>query len=169
MNLEHSIAQMAANAEMIRHFSVGVSDEQARWKPDADSWSLLEVINHLYDEERLDFRVRLDHILHHPGIDPPPIHPQQWVTERAYNGRELGPSLENFLQEREKSLNWLRGLGAPDWEATYTAPWGTIRAGDMFAAWIAHDLLHLRQLTELHYLWTRQQLAPYSVAYAGDW
>ena len=39
----------------------------------------------------------------------------------------------------------------------------------MLAAWVAHDLLHLRQLVELHYAWTAQQLQPYSVAYAGDW
>ena len=169
MNLDHFAAQMATNAATIRQLTVGVSDEQARWKPAADSWSVLEVINHLYDEERLDFRVRLDHFLHKPGIDPPPINPQGWVIERAYNERQLGPSLDNFLQAREDSLTWLRGLAAPDWEATYTASWGSIRAGDMFAAWVAHDILHLRQLVELHYAWTTQQLKPYAVEYAGEW
>ena len=169
MNLDHYVTQMATQAETIRQLTVGVSDEQARWKPDPESWSILEVINHLYDEERLDFRVRLDHILHKPGVNPPGINPQGWVTERAYNTRELDPSLDNFLQEREQSLTWLRGLESPDWDATYTAPWGEIRAGDMFAAWVAHDLLHLRQLVELHYAWTRAQVQPYKVGYAGDW
>lgn len=169
MNLDHFAAQMATYAQTIRQLTVGVSDEQARWKPDAESWSVLEVINHLYDEERLDFRVRLDHILHKPGVEPPSIDPEGWVTARAYNERQLGPSLNNFLQERENSLIWLRGLGSPDWEATYTAPWGTIRAGDMFAAWVAHDLLHIRQLVELHYGWTTKQLQPYDAGYAGEW
>ena len=169
MNLDHFVKQMAANAETIRQLTVGVSDEQARWKPDAESWSVLEVINHLYDEEQFDFRVRLDHILHKPGIEPPPNDPQRWVTERQYNQRELASSVENFLREREASLAWLRGLDAPDWEAAYEASWGKITAGDMFAAWVAHDLLHLRQLVELHYAWTTRQLAPYSVVYAGEW
>jgi len=169
MNFDHFVIQLATNAETIRQLTVGVSDEQARWKPDAEAWSLLEVINHLYDEEQLDFRVRLDHILHKPGVNPPPINPQGWVTERAYNQRQLGPSLDSFLRERESSLNWLRGLESPDWDATYTAPWGSIRAGDMFAAWVAHDILHLRQLVELHFTWTKQQLQPYEVGYAGEW
>jgi len=169
MDFETRINQMASNAQTIAQLVNGVDDEQARWKPNADSWSLLEVINHLYDEERLDFRVRLDHILHKPGIDPLGIDPQGWVTERAYNERELIPSLENFLKERDASLEWLKSLEAPDWEATYSAPWGEIRAGDMFAAWVAHDLLHIRQLVELHYLWTTQQVQPYAVNYAGDW
>jgi hypothetical protein len=169
MEIDHFAAQMATNAETIRQLTVGVSDAQARWKPDADTWSLLEVINHLDDEERADFRVRLDHILHKPGVNPPAIDPQGWVTERAYNDRQLGPSLDNFLQAREDSLTWLRSLDTPDWDATYTAAWGEIRAGDMFAAWVAHDLLHMRQLVELHYAWTVRQVQPYSVQYAGDW
>lgn len=169
MNLEHFIAQMATNAETIKQLTKDISDEQARWKPNPESWSVLEVINHLYDEEHLDFRTRLDHILHKPGIDPPQIDPNGWVTSRAYNERQLGPSLDNFLQERKKSLKWLRELDSPDWQATYTTSHFSIRAGDMLAAWVAHDLLHSRQLVELHYAWTVKQLQPYSARYAGPW
>ncbi|MCA9915005.1 MAG: DUF664 domain-containing protein, partial [Anaerolineae bacterium] len=92
MNRYSYLAQMAANAETIRRMVMGISDEQARWKPDENSWSMLEVINHLYDEERADFRVRLNHILHMPDQEAPTIDPQAWVTERAYNSRELAPS-----------------------------------------------------------------------------
>jgi hypothetical protein len=169
MNFDHFIAQMATNAETIQQLAKGVSDEQARWKPNAESWSIVEVINHLYDEEHLDFRTRLDHILHKPGVDPPQIDPDGWVTVRTYNKRQLDQSVNNFLQERKKSLTWLRGLDSPDWEAAYFTPRFSICAGDMFAAWVVHDLLHIRQLTELHYMWTAKHLHPYSVKYAGTW
>jgi len=169
MNINRLMKQMETNSATIQQLTVGVDQEQARWKPDSESWSVLEVINHLYDEEQFDFRVRLDHILHKPGVNPPAIDPQGWVTARAYNERQLDTSLNNFLQERSKSLAWLDGLDSPDWDATYSAPRGPIRAGDMFAAWVAHDLLHMRQLVELHYAWTSKQLQPYAVAYAGDW
>ena len=106
----------------------------ARWKPAPDSWSILEVVNHLYDEEREDFRVRLDTILYHPGRPWPPINSTGWVTERAYNQRDLSHYAEAFLKERRKSLAWLRGLETPDWQASVTAPFGQISAGDMFAA-----------------------------------
>jgi hypothetical protein len=169
MNIDHFTEQMATQAETIVGLTKGVHDEQARWRPKPEAWSILEVINHLYDEERLDFRVRLDHILHQPGVNPPEIDPQGWVRAHAYNERELGPSLDDFLAERAASLSWLRGLDSPDWEATFSAPWGTIKAGDMFAAWVAHDLLHIRQLIELHYAWTTKQLVPYQATYAGEW
>lgn len=170
MKLDEMIAQMAQQADRIRALVAGVSDEQARWKPDADSWSILEVVNHLYDEEREDFRVRLDLLLHQPDQVAPPIDPQEWVTARAYNQRDLVESLDNFLDERQRSLDWLRGLGAPDFAAAIVMPWGTTyHPGDMAAAWVSHDLLHLRQLVELHWAWTQHRVAPYQSDYAGEW
>jgi hypothetical protein len=169
MDIAPFFSQMAENAERIRLFTEGVSDAQARWKPSAEAWSILEVINHLYDEEREDFRVRLDIFLHQPDVPLPPIDPQDWVTTRKYNGRDLAESVNNFLAERQNTLAWLRNLENPNLETIYTSPFGSMSAGDMFAAMVSHDLLHLRQLVELHWAYTAKQLAPYQGAYAGEW
>lgn len=169
MNPNLLAGQMRNNAATIRSFTQGVSDAQARWKPAPESWSILEVINHLYDEEREDFRAHLDCILHHPDDPWPPIDPRGWVSQRRYNERDLDPSVGNFLREREQSLAWLDGLPAPDWQAACSAPFGLITAGDMFASWVAHDLLHLRQLVELHWAYTLDSVQPHKVRYAGEW
>jgi hypothetical protein len=169
MNLETFLPVMAQNAQRIRILVEGISDEQARWKPGPDEWSILEVVNHLYDEERQDFRVRLDYILQRPGETWPRIDPQGWVTARKYNEQDLSESLQKFLAEREWSLNWLQDLGDVDWDTATETSFGQMRAGDMFAAWVAHDMLHMRQLVELHYAYHRQRVDPYSVQYAGDW
>jgi hypothetical protein len=169
MELDRFLTQMADDAQRVRALVEGISDEQARWRPDPESWSILEVVNHLLDEEREDFRVLLDLALHRLDEERPRIDPGAWVTERGYNERDLEESLQGFLAAREESLAWLRGLSAPDWEAVYQAPWGPIRAGDVFAAWVAHDLLHMRQLVELHWAYTTCQLQPYEVEYAGEW
>jgi hypothetical protein len=169
MDLDYLISQMADSAQRIRVLAEGVSDEQARWRPDPDSWSILEVVNHLLDEEREDFRVMLDLALHRPDKPRPRIAPGAWVTERGYNQRDLGESLQGFLAARQESLAWLKELSSPDWEAVYEAPFGPIRAGDIFASWVAHDVLHMRQLVELHWAYTTHQLQPYKVDYAGQW
>ena len=84
MDLDCLATQMALNAERIRVLCQGISVEQSRWKPGPDSWSILEVVNHLYDEEREDFRARLDHVLHRAGQPWPAIDPQGWVTAGKY-------------------------------------------------------------------------------------
>jgi hypothetical protein len=169
VNIEHITARLAEGAAAIQAIATGVTEEQARWKPDPDSWSVLEVVNHLWDEECEDFRRRIDYTLHRPGEAWPPIDPRGWVTGRQYNERALAPSLDGFLSAREESLAWLRALPSPDWEASHAAPWGEITAGDLLASWVAHDLLHLRQLVELRWSLTTEELAPRRVEYAGAW
>jgi hypothetical protein len=169
LDIEHIIAQMRSNGRAIAALVAGYSDEQARRKPDSGAWSVLEVVNHLLDEEREDFRPRIDVMLQVGREVWFPIDPEGWVTRRAYNRRELAPSLGGFLAAREESLVWLEHLEDPAWEAEYEAPWGRIRAGDILAAWAAHDVLHMRQLVELKWATLVQTVEPYSVRYAGEW
>jgi uncharacterized damage-inducible protein DinB len=155
------------NGARIAALVADVPEAQARWKPDADSWSIQEVLGHLLDEEREDFRVRLDLTLHQPGEPWPPIHPGSWVTERSYNTRDLGQTVAAFLRERALSVAFLRSLEQPDWQTSYEER--TMPAGDLLASWVTHDLLHLRQIVELLYAYARLQQAPYSADYAGEW
>jgi hypothetical protein len=169
LNANKLTTQLAHQAEAIGALVQGVPDEQARWKPGPDHWSILEVIHHLYDEEIEDFRAHLDHILYHADQPWPRIDPGGWVTQRRYNQQDPAAVLARFLAARQDSLAWLASLDEPDWNAAIAMPWGSLTAGDMLASWAAHDLLHLRQLVELHYAWTRQDVAPHGVEYAGDW
>lgn len=169
MNFQFYIDRLSQSAAVISSLVQGVNPDQARWKPAADRWSILEVMNHLDDEERDDFRMRLDFLLHKPGQSPPPINPPRWAVERAYNERDLQQSLERFLKERQASLQWLRMLRDPNLEQTHQLPHGPIRAGDILASWAAHDLLHVRQLTKLHYEYLNRESAPYQTEYAGTW
>lgn len=66
MNLEYFIERLSTNRHVISGLATTVSLEQARWKPSPAKWSILEVINHLYDEEREDFRQRLGLVLNNP-------------------------------------------------------------------------------------------------------
>ena len=169
MELSFLKQQLKDNPDRIRAMLKNISNEEARFKPAPDSWSMLEVINHLYDEERLDFRVRLDIILHRQEEDWPPIDPVGWVTERKYNERDLKESLEDFLGERADSLTWLDSLSEVEWDTGYSRGGRTMRAGDMFASWVTHDHHHLRQLVELHRALTDRAAQPYDFGYAGDW
>ncbi len=157
------------STEMIRALLAGISQEEAQIKPNAESWSILEVVCHLYDEEREDFREHLDFILHRQNEKWHGIDPDAWVLEREYNKQNLTEMHGKFLAERRKSLEWLEGLSDADWETTYTSQYGSMKAGEMFACWVAHDNLHVRQLTELRRKWIERITQPYDIQYAGDW
>lgn len=168
LSVGEAASRLAANAGVFRALVDGVSDSEARWKPAADSWSVLEVVCHLGDEEVEDFRRRLDLTLHHPSEAWPAIDPPRWAVERRYNERSLAASLEGFLEERARSVAWLRGLDSPDLSRSHEHPrLGRLSAGDLLTSWLAHDLIHVRQITRVRYRWLERAAAPWRPDYAG--
>ena len=172
MNTETQISALEANAPAIATLARAMPLERTHWRPTPVDWSVVEVINHLADEDAEDFRDLLDRILHRPD-EPPPADigaTAAWTVARAYNERDFDESLTRFLTERRQSLAWLRSLAAPDWSRTAVNSGGrTLAAGDVLAAWAAHDLLHLRQLVEIQFAHRAADAAPFSVGYAGKW
>jgi hypothetical protein len=169
MNVDILFQELRNSTEMIRSLLAGITQEEAQIKPDEGSWSVLEVVCHLCDEEREDFREHLDFILHRQAEEWHVIDPQSWVTERKYNQQPFAEMRNRFFAERDKSLDWLKGLSSTDWETTYTSQFGSMRAGDMLASWVAHDNLHIRQLVELRRSRIESITQPYEIEYAGDW
>ena len=161
--------ELVNSTEIIRALIANISQEDAQVKPAPESWSILEVICHLYDEEREDFREHLGFILHRQNEEWHQIDPQDWVTSRRYNEQDFIEMQVKFFEERKKSLDWLIDLANADWDITYTSEYGSVPAGEMFACWIAHDNLHIRQLVELKRLQIEKKTQPYAIGYAGDW
>ena len=161
--------ELQNSTEMIRALLLGITQEEAQFKPNPESWSILEVICHLYDLQREDFREHLDFILHRQHEEWHMIDPQSWVTERKYNEQNFAEMNEKFFAERQLSLEWLRELSNSDWETTSSSQYGSTSAGEMFACWIAHDNLHIRQLVELRRTRIENFTKPYNLEYAGDW
>jgi hypothetical protein len=168
MHLERFTARLEQNAQVIRELVDGLSDCEARWRPEPEAWSTLDVVNHLAYEEVHDFRDPLDLVLHRPEDRWPAAPSARGVTEDRCK-RTLEDALTAFLAAREESLIWLKSLQDPPWDATCEAPFGPIKAGDVLAAWVAHDLLHLRQLTELQWGYLAAEMEPYRLTYAGRW
>lgn len=161
--------ELTQSTQMIRSLLAGISQEEAQIKPSPGRWSILEVVCHLYDEEREDFREHLDFILHRQDEEWHPISPFAWVKLRKYNQQNFSKVKNNFFRERTKSLTWLKSLKNTNWDTKYTNKKRSITAGDMFSSWVAHDNLHVRQLVELRRQYVERITKPYHIGYAGDW
>jgi hypothetical protein len=160
--------KLSANAQAMRALVEGISDEQAEWKPDEATWSMKQVMAHLYNEERMDFRKHLQELLSDPP-QPWDSIPMPWTP--VISCRQ---ALVDFLVEREASLAWLNGLGPEDWDTSQQVHFGpdevlSMSAGEVLHSWPEHDILHLRQMIELHHAWNEKQAAPYLLRYAGGW
>lgn len=170
MNAEVLIGRLERFAEALPAVVADLPHDEARFKPPDGAWSILEIVRHLADEEVDDFRTRLRSTLGDPAAEWPPIDPEGWALERYYNEGRLADAIERFVTERRRSIEWLRSLGNPDWSITHDHPQiGPIRAGDLLAAWCAHDALHLRQIAKRLYQLTDRDAGEFNVSYAGTW
>lgn len=144
-------------------------DAMQQWKPAPDKWCLLEMVCHLRDEETDDFRARLNHVLTTPALPMPAIDPVALVTERKYMEQNYDVVLAEFASERNKSLAWLRSLSSPDYTQAYIHPKFGALSGKLFLSnWLAHDYLHMRQITKLKFDFLKYKTGE-GLRYAGEW
>ncbi len=169
MNYSAIIRELERNREVFHDLLSGLPKEEYLWKPEPLKWCLLEIICHLYDEEREDFRARLKQVLVTPELAFPPIDPQGWVHERNYLEQDFESVFRKFSEERNESVSWLKSLSSPQWKNAYNHPkFGPISGNLLLSNWLEHDYLHCRQILTLKHLYLKDHSAE-SLAYAGTW
>ncbi len=170
MNLPNLLASLERFGRALPVIVRNISLDDSRWKPPSGAWSILEIVCHLADEEEFDFGAKVRSTLADPSAPWTPIDPEGWAVQRKYNDGHLEDAVARFTKLRAESLAWLRSLDGPNWNQAYQPPqFGPFPAGDLLAAWVAHDSLHLRQIAKRLYELTARDAGEYSVRYAGEW
>lgn len=169
MTISDCIRRLNEGGEILKTLLKTFDRKDALYRPAPGKWNMLEIACHLLDEERYDFRVRVKHIAEKAAGDPPPIDPEGWVLSHDYAGKDYETVTEDFISERNISLQWLRTLNEEQLGNTFTHKLlGEVTARFFLVNWIAHDYLHIRQITFLKYSKLRQD-SETELAYAGDW
>lgn len=167
------VERLAAFPTALRAMVERLSPEEARWRPSEGDWSIVEILGHLLEEERTDFRDRLERLLSDPDAAWPEIDPVAAARARNDRERDLADLLAEFERARSESVSWLcqRLAETPpiDWAISKSHPRGQLTAGDLLASWAAHDLLHLRQIAKRLHEMLSAIGAPYRTGYAGEW
>jgi hypothetical protein len=169
MNHSEIIGKLALNKNVFESLFAGLTVAEITWRPLPEKWCLLEIVCHLYDEEREDFRARMKHTMETPDQPFPKIDPQRWVTERNYMEKDFSEMVSMFIKERESSVAWLRSLSSPPWKNIYHHPTAGELSAEMFLSnWLAHDYLHFRQITFTKYQYLKSSFNT-RLDYAGSW
>ncbi len=139
---------LEATPAIIRGLISEISDEDARWKPAPDRFSIAEVLAHILHSESHCYRARVDRFL---AEEMPELEPDdaQMHLELYRNG-DPKEDLGHFEEMRESNIELLRGLPveAGARKAMHLAA-GEITLSQMLHEWVLHDLGHVRQLAEL--------------------
>lgn len=160
---------LESNRLVFQSMLAGKDADEYNFRPDKNSWTILEIVCHLLDEEREDFQTRVKNTLTSPEKQPPPIDPPGWVKSRNYAAQNYIEKIDSFLKERKTSIKWLRSLDNPSWKNTYKHPTaGVMTAYYLLTNWLAHDYHHIRQINRRSYEYL-QKKSGVKLGYAGDW
>ena len=166
-DFERLVQQHAGFPQLLTLLVEAVDHRVLRSRETEGRWSPLEILAHLLDEEREDFRPRAQAASERRPIEKA-IDPAGWVVQRAYNSKDPAQVCGDFAAEREVSCAWLRRLDLKLLDASLEHPQlGRMRCGDFIAAWRMHDLLHLRQLSTALAVLTARGLEGWRIDYAG--
>lgn len=169
MNADRLISMLESFPPMLRASVQGLTESEIRWKPESGAWSVLEIVCHVADEEIEDFRPRVLGTLTDPSKPWSPIDPEGVAVQRVYNDQQLSERIDQFDQERSRSVELLRSLADPEWDRSYEHfQFGPIRAGDVMLSWVAHDMLHLRQIAKRRFELAAVAGSGFDTSYAGS-
>ncbi|MCF8266163.1 MAG: hypothetical protein K9I99_16810, partial [Melioribacteraceae bacterium] len=91
------------------------------------------------------------------------------VEKRNYFEQDFDIKLNEFLTEREDSIQWLKSLKNPDLAQFYNHPKFGKMSGKLFLSnWLAHDYLHIRQITGVKFFYLKH-ISGETLDYAGNW
>jgi len=139
---------LEATPDILRGLMTEISEEDARWKPAPDRFSIAEVLAHLSHSEGHCYRTRVDRFLNEelPAFEADDA---QMYLE-LYRNADPEEDFAHFEEQRENNVEHLRDLPAEagSREAMH-AEAGRITLAQMLHEWAMHDLGHVRQIAEL--------------------
>ena len=133
---------------MLRDLMSEISEDDARWKPAPDRFSIAEVLAHLSHTEGHCYRARLDRFL---SEELPKLEPDDASLHYdLYRQADPQDSFDHFEEQRETNVEFMRTLprSAGNRRARHREA-GEITLSQMLHEWALHDLGHVRQVAEL--------------------
>jgi hypothetical protein len=139
---------LEASPAILRGLMSEISEEDARWKPAPDRFSIAEVLAHLSHSEGHCYRARVERFLAEELPEFEPDDAQMHLD--LYRNADPEEEFAHFEDQRETNVELLRGLpaAAGNRKALHREA-GEITLSHMLHEWALHDLGHIRQVAEL--------------------
>jgi hypothetical protein len=150
-SLDHTIAVLERTPGAVDELLRGLPPEWTERNEGGETWNAREIVAHLSHAERTDWIPRVKHLLEFGEREPfPPF--DRLGHRREMEGKPTAELLEEFTRLRAESLEELRelNLAAADLERRgMHRALGSVTLAQLLAAWAAHDLNHVHQMSRV--------------------
>lgn len=128
-----------------------------------DTFSPYDVIGHLIQGEKTDWKDRATMILEH-GTNKSFVPFDRFAQFEESKGKSLHQLLDEFEKLRKESLGWLRSLNLSgnDLDKKGIHPeLGEVTLKQLLSTWVVHDLTHIAQVTRVMSKQYKEEIGPW--------
>src|SRR6266550_4307315 len=165
-DLQRTIELLARTPPALDALLRGLPDGWTMRNEGARTWSAYDVIGHLIHGELTDWIPRAKMILQFG--DKKPFEPfDRFAQERDSRGKSLPQLLDDFARLRRENLRELRAMQLSDSDLARPGrhpALGPVTMSQLLAAWAAHDLTHLHQISRVMAHQYREAVGPWSAS-----
>jgi hypothetical protein len=160
--IDNAIEILKRTPTVLETLLSGLSDDWMHGNEGPDTWSPFQVVGHLIVNEETNFFLRAKVILSNPE---PMLLPR--ISMTSHLERFADVSLEQqlilFKELRAQNVASLSSLSISDEDLNRTAMHpevGTVQLYNVLSAWVAHDLIHLGQITRVMAKQYKNEIGP---------
>jgi hypothetical protein len=150
-DLPRTLEVLSRTPGVVESLLDGLSEDWLDASEGPDTFTPRDVVGHLIHGEETDWVPRIRLILER-GEEEPFTPFDRFGFREAIQGRSIDDLLAELRNLRADNLDYVRGLSltAADLERKGRHPaLGAVTLGQLFAAWMVHDLGHIRQIVRV--------------------
>jgi hypothetical protein len=163
-NLQHTLALLSRTPAALNALLRDLPEAWTLCNEGENTWSAFDVVGHLIHGERTDWMPRARMVLQFGETRT--FEPfDRWAQARESEGKSLGQLLDEFARLRSANLEELQALNLrPEDLALHGRhpALGVVTLSELLAAWAAHDLTHLHQISRIMAHQYREAVGPWS-------
>jgi hypothetical protein len=141
------LAALSSQVETLNSTLGLLTDEQSRFKPGPEEWSIKEVVGHLNDVERV-FSYRLLRISRNDTTPLPGFEQEDYVREAGFDDHSLSDLIREFEFLRRANILAISYMTDAVIERRGTASGATISARALIYMLVGHVEHHMASLNE---------------------
>jgi hypothetical protein len=149
-DFEALLVTLESTAALLSRAAASLSPAEARRRPAAGGFSLVENIWHLADLEREGYGVRVRRILGESNPALLNFDGDRAARERGYQDRDVDRGIVHFARARAQNLEALARLSNADWKRSGSQEGvGCVRLEDIPRMMAEHDRSHVAEIASL--------------------
>ncbi len=162
-NLDKSYEILERTPEVLRTLLQNLHQDWTMNNEGPETFCPYDVIGHLIQGEKMDWRDRTAMILEH-GTAKTFIPFDRFAQFKDSKGKSLPQLLDEFEKLRKENLEWLRSLklAEADFDKQGIHPsLGHVTLKQLLSTWVIHDLTHIAQASRVMAKQYKEEMGPW--------